>query len=703
VGGDARDIGADHTLPAAPPALGETQQASQPGVLARGTADVAGTDDTAHAPSANLSRAPGAFVRLAPWLRSLHIAIAAVAACNVVYFIARFLVSASPPTLHKAYIGEVHGGPFQAMDIFDGPFLTLARVTLVAAIFVVMSLWVVRRNRNDTVVLLVSIGAIIAGQSSLAVAVLTSSETLLAPRIVAASIYMAMPIVGLGILALFPSGRPVPRWSVYLIPPALIPFGIQTAIMFGSRGFSVPVATTFFPLAFLFLGFQWHRYRKIATVRERTQIKWLSYAGVVFISLQLVVIRMIPLLEHRDSPAFPFVRVLFELVLGSSYLLALACLLFSAARYRLWDVDRVINRTIVYALVTGTLGAACTLGYFALRAVLASVLHGPIVSATVAVAVMVAAFAPLRRRVARWIDRRFYGIGLDYEALAAKAVRAAHATLPTSATELGAYDELVLLGHGGMGAVYRAHHADFAGPVALKVMSPALAGDADAQARFRRESQILEDLQHPNVIPFLATGHENGLAFIAMQYIEGEDLGRILRRRRTLGLDEIAPLIDGVAAALDLAHRRGVVHRDIKPSNIFIEGTPAQPLAQRRALVMDFGVARLAGDPSAADASLVGSLPYIAPEQIHNGDQVDARADIYALGATVYELVTGRPPFVESTALGLVLAHLHQPPQDPRTFVPTLAPKAATAIIQALAKQPADRFETASDFAAQLH
>ncbi|HTL34729.1 MAG TPA: serine/threonine-protein kinase [Kofleriaceae bacterium] len=154
-------------------------------------------------------------------------------------------------------------------------------------------------------------------------------------------------------------------------------------------------------------------------------------------------------------------------------------------------------------------------------------------------------------------------------------------------------------------------------------------------------------------------------------------------------------MVAGVAAALDLAHERGVIHRDIKPANIFIE-TDGKPL------VMDFGVARMEGDPSAADASMVGSLPYIAPEQIHNGDKIDRRADVYALGATAYELVTGRPPFVESTALGLVLAHLHQPPADPRDLTPELQPSASAAILKALAKSPATRFETAGDFAAAL-
>jgi serine/threonine-protein kinase len=255
-----------------------------------------------------------------------------------------------------------------------------------------------------------------------------------------------------------------------------------------------------------------------------------------------------------------------------------------------------------------------------------------------------------------------------------------------------------------MGAVYRAHHAEFPLPVALKVMSPSLADDPDAQARFRREAEILDGLRHPNVVPFLASGHDRGLAFIAMAYVDGEDLAATLRRRGRLSVAETCAIVDGVAAALDAAHALGVVHRDIKPANVLLAGDVGAPIASRKPLVMDFGVARLATDPTSftGDASLIGSLPYMAPEQIQNANQVDARADVYALGATAYELVVGRPPFRESSALAMVMAQLRQPPPDPRAFVPGLPPAAASALLTALAKAPADRFASAGALAAAL-
>jgi tRNA A-37 threonylcarbamoyl transferase component Bud32 len=690
--GDAREIGLDNTAHASL-GLDETQQGSLPTEpRALGTEDTAAAPSPSQAPSAQLARTP----------RRIFLATAAIAAANLVYFVVRFLASADPPALHRSFIGQAHGGAFEALAFLDGPYLTLARMIVVALLFLGIALWTSHHHRYDVRVQLIAATATVAGQFSIAVAVLTSHETVIGWRALAAVIYIGLPLTAFGILALFPSGRPVPRWALYMMPLAIAPFVVQAGIMFEERAYSVRVAAMFFPCFLVFLGFQWHRYRKHATVRERYQIKWLCYAGAAFALVQAVaVIGVIPLLADRDSTAFPFFRILFELLIASSYLLALVSLLFSGARYRLWDVDRVINRTVVYAIVTALLLAASAVAFFGLRGLFANALP-PAASIAISVAIVLGFAAPLRRRIARWIDRRFYGIGLDYEALAAKAVHAAHGELPATGGAFASYDELALLGRGGMGAVYRAHHADFGVPVALKVMSPKLASDPDAQARFRRESQILEDLQHPNVIPFLASGHEAGLAFIAMQYIEGEDLGAVVRRHGPLQIRDAAPLVAGIAAALDLAHARGVVHRDIKPANVLVEGAPHSALLARRALVMDFGVARLADDPRAPDASLIGSLPYIAPEQIQNADAVDGRADVYALGATAYEAVTGRPPFVESSALGLVLAHLHQPPLDPRSYAPDLPQAAAHAILKALAKDPAHRFATAGELAASL-
>jgi hypothetical protein len=469
--------------------------------------------------------------------------------------------------------------------------------------------------------------------------------------------------------------------------------------MYSYREYSVPIAGVGLVLGALFLGFQRHRYRHHASPRQKRQIKWLGYAGACFLFIQIVaVVAILPLLRDVDRPGFQLLKLLYEFLLLASYMVGLGAMLAAAARYRLWDIDRVINRSVVYALSTGLLAGAFALAFFSGDALLRGAFDAPAtVSFLIAIAITALAFVPTRRKVSRLIDRRIYGIGLDYEALAAKAIRAV--ALPTTSSEFGNYDDLELLGRGGMGAVYRAHHDGFGVPVALKVMSRELATDEQAQARFRREAQILAELPHPNIIPFLDSGHDHGLAFIAMQYLDGEDLAELLRRRGPISFGDAVPIIDGICAALEATHANGVVHRDLKPANLLIDGSSAEPMSQRQPHLMDFGVACHENEASGED-SVVGSLPYVAPEQIQHPGSVDRRADIYALGATSYEILTGRTPFREDSPLAFVMAHLHRPPEDPRRVEPDIPDCAATAILRALAKDPAERFASAGAFAA---
>jgi predicted Ser/Thr protein kinase len=688
VAGDEHDLGLGATAPApAPPPRPRDTVATSAGGIAV---------DPTLAKGSGLGSAPAPVARPTR-LRAVFVATAALGAANVVYFVARFIVSSSPPVLHPVFQATGGGSTELGVGSLRGPMVTLASISLVAVLFLAIATWVAHHHRREPMTQLMAAMAVVGGQISLAVTLLTSTDAFEPARAVAAAIYVLVPLGGFVALAFYPSGRAVPRWIVYLVVPATVPYVLQARLMLVDRGYSLVYAGAGLPLFLAFMTAQWHRYRSHASVREQHQIKWLCYAAAAFAAIQAVAIAgVLPLLADPTRAAFPLLRLSYAFLIAASYMVALACLLFSAARYRLWDVDRLINRTIVYALVTALLAAASVIAFFALRAGLRLVDAPSPVAAGVALAIAATLFPQARRRIARWIDRRFYGIGVDYERLAARAVRAA--ALPATATALGAYDGLELLGRGGMGAVYRAHHADLAVPVALKVISPALADDPDVAARFEREARVLEALHHPHVVPFLASGHAQGLAFIAMQYVDGEDLAALVRRRGRLPLAEVATIVVGVAAALDVAHTRGVVHRDVKPANLLLErGDPA------RVLLMDFGVARLVGDrPLAGDDALVGSLPYLAPEQIQHADRVDGRADVYALGATAFELLCGRPPFHETTALGFVMAHLRQPPPDPRELAPGLPAPAAEAILRALAKDPGARFQTAGELAAAL-
>jgi serine/threonine protein kinase len=183
-----------------------------------------------------------------------------------------------------------------------------------------------------------------------------------------------------------------------------------------------------------------------------------------------------------------------------------------------------------------------------------------------------------------------------------------------------------------------------------------------------------------------------------MDLVSGSDLSSLLRERRALPLAEALPILQGVAAALDHAHAQGIVHRDVKPSNILLDGP------ERRPVLTDFGIARLdtARTRLTREGAVLGTLDYISPEQIHGEERLTGRADVYALGVTAFEMLTGSRPFVEDRAVRLAMAHLMRPPPDPRDLAPNLQRSAAQAIGRALQKSPEDRFATAGEFVAAL-
>ena len=188
-----------------------------------------------------------------------------------------------------------------------------------------------------------------------------------------------------------------------------------------------------------------------------------------------------------------------------------------------------------------------------------------------------------------------------------------------------------LIARGGMGLVYRAEHLNLGRRAAVKIIAPELAEDADFRERFNGEARIAGALQHPNIVTVYDAGEQDGLMYLAMQYIEGSDLSTVLRDRGRLPPYRALDICRQVAAALDAAHAQGLIHRDVKPANVLIEG--------RTAFLTDFGLTKRIGGPPAAltkVGDMVGTVHYIAPEQIEGGN-VDARTDVYALGCLVYQ------------------------------------------------------------------
>ena len=255
-----------------------------------------------------------------------------------------------------------------------------------------------------------------------------------------------------------------------------------------------------------------------------------------------------------------------------------------------------------------------------------------------------------------------------------------------------------LIGRGGMGAVYRAQEEALAREVALKVIAPELAQDERFRERFLRESRIAASLDHPNVVPLYRAGEEAGVLYLAMRYVEGTDLGKLLAAEGPLEPKRAVELLAQVADALDAAHERGLVHRDVKPSNVLI----GQAVGKEHCYLSDFGLTKRAGSLSGVSATgtIVGTLEYVAPEQI-TGDPLDARADVYSLGCVLYECLTGETPFPRATDVALLWAHVHEQPPPP-SQVRTGLPSALDPVLaSALAKEPDRRQHSAGELVAE--
>jgi serine/threonine protein kinase len=262
-------------------------------------------------------------------------------------------------------------------------------------------------------------------------------------------------------------------------------------------------------------------------------------------------------------------------------------------------------------------------------------------------------------------------------------------------TQIGNYRIDEKLGEGGMGTVYRGLEINLDRVVAIKVLHAELTSKANIVERFRTEARAQANLNHPNLATLFAFLEHEGTALMVMEFVDGENLQEMVKRRGPLPVSEIIPIFKQALLGVGAAHRMGIVHRDLKPGNIMVNKLGIVK-------VMDFGIAKVAGDHGLTRTGVqVGTVYYMSPEQVKS-QAVDARTDIYALGVTLYELLTARVPFKGESEFEVLNGHVNTLPELPSVHQQGIPRGIANIVLKALEKKPEDRFQTVEEFSAAL-
>lgn len=507
---------------------------------------------------------------------------------------------------------------------------------------------------------------------------------------------------------LFPNGKFAPKWMKFLVPFLVVTmFGIY---LFPNAPFywgkmmqngSYFLVTVSWYITGIASGL--HRYYRSSTLAQKQQIRWM-FIGTMGPFLWFIVFQVLsylfPVLTNSDVTYASF-QAVSRLAGIFMFLMLPLFIAISIVQTRLFDIDMIINRSLVYGILTIGLGLTFGLVFVIASAIFRS-MHSSDQFFFVAVIFSVAAgagFQPLRKKLQRFVDRFFYHIQIDYQKTPLE-VRAEADTNVDSGITLSTYRNLKLIGHGGMAEVYRATDSTGRGTVAVKILRAALAGDEQFQKRFMREAEIVNKLEHPNIVRVVDFGEERGMYYIVMEMLSGPDLNHLIRQEKRISLSNTVNMLRGIADALDYAHVNGLVHRDIKPSNVMLDSSTIPS----RSVLTDFGIAKMldAHTRITNTAGMLGTFDYMAPEQIQATTDVDGRADIYALGVMTYQMLTGRLPFERPDTGAILLAHLNAPPPDARELVSDLPRTAARAIQQAMAKNAKDRFISAKEFVGAL-
>jgi len=263
--------------------------------------------------------------------------------------------------------------------------------------------------------------------------------------------------------------------------------------------------------------------------------------------------------------------------------------------------------------------------------------------------------------------------------------------------KLGKYEVIAHIATGGMGAVYKALDTDLKRTVALKILSPEMAGKPNMVERFKREGRSAAKLRHENVVAIYECGEYNGTHFLALEFVDGKDLQAYIARHGQLDVEEARQILVQAAKALDHAHRNHIIHRDIKPSNFLITKTEGGQLLVK---LTDLGLARQMDDEACRvtkPESTIGTVDYMSPEQAQNSGSADIRSDIYSLGCTYFHMLAGKCPFPTGSMVSRILKHREAEPPDIRTLNANVPDSIYHILGKMLAKKPKDRFQTPRD------
>ena len=513
-------------------------------------------------------------------------------------------------------------------------------------------------------------------------------------------------------LLVFPDGRFQPGLSRYvlaLFAPLYMIVAPSGSILLGGQSLPTIQFIAFFVVfssPALGLLAQIYRYRAVASPVQKQQTKWilLGFIGWVLMSFvylgiqvffpQLRLPSIFPDAVIYALPALISLYILVPLLLISLNLIPFTFGL-SILRYRLWNIDIVINRSLVYSLQTIMLTVIFALVFATLHTFLTFISGGSQdgIVAIISTAVVILAFNPVRRQARHFIDRNLYGLRFDLNELN-RAQKPVSITNPGKLTgeQFGDYEVCGVIGKGGMGEVYEGFGDGKR--VAIKTMLPDIAIKSDMKIRFEREVEIGLSLKNPHIAEVYTSGDYQNTAYLVMEYIAGQDLGDVLDLERKFDYETACQITKDICLALSVAHEQGYIHRDIKPSNIMLRENGS-------AVLMDFGISKIQDAKTITGTGAVGTIYYMAPEQIISSKDVDFRADIYALGAVLYQMLTGETPFTGGVAQ-VMFAQIQQPAPDPRIIQPDIPDPIAEAILKAMKKDPDSRFQSVEEFANAL-